>query len=268
MDIKAYIQSGVIEQYVLGLASPEEAAELFVLRKQYPELDEAISEFELLHERKMMENTMQPPSFLKDAIEKQLFGESDSKTIVAAMPQQQPSAIPQQTVRIINPVWKYLAAASIILLIVSTALNFYFYSGYQKTKNQYQALLTERNTLQANNASYKQSLQLFQDTTITKVDMKGLPGKEQNLAIVLWDKKSKDVYINMNGMQQTPAGKQYQLWAIVDDKPVSLGMLSNCGELLCKMNNVDKPQAFAITLEKEGGSPTPTMDQMYVMGKI
>ncbi|WP_225974287.1 anti-sigma factor [Arachidicoccus ginsenosidivorans] len=27
-------------------------------------------------------------------------------------------------------------------------------------------------------------------------------------------------------------------------------------------------QAFAITLEKAGGNPTPTMDQMYVMGGV
>ena len=32
MDIKEYIQSGIIEQYVLGLASAEEVAELEQLR--------------------------------------------------------------------------------------------------------------------------------------------------------------------------------------------------------------------------------------------
>jgi anti-sigma-K factor RskA len=34
------------------------------------------------------------------------------------------------------------------------------------------------------------------------------------------------------------------------------------------MNPITSAQAFAVTLEKEGGSPSPTMDQMYVMGKI
>mgnify|MGYP003549478745 FL=1 len=35
-----------------------------------------------------------------------------------------------------------------------------------------------------------------------------------------------------------------------------------------EMKSVDKAQAFAITLEKEGGNPTPTMEEMYVMGTI
>ena len=34
------------------------------------------------------------------------------------------------------------------------------------------------------------------------------------------------------------------------------------------MKSVDHPQAFAITLEKEGGNATPTMEEMYVMGAI
>ncbi len=128
-------------------------------------------------------------------------------------------------------------------------------------------MLTERNTLEANNASYKQSLQWFQDTSMVKIEMKGLPGKEQNIATVLWDKNSKDVYIYSSNMQQAPTGKQYQLWAIVDGKPVDAGLINNCTGV-CKMNKkIDHAQAFAITLEKEGGSPAPTGD-MYVTGKI
>jgi anti-sigma-K factor RskA len=35
-----------------------------------------------------------------------------------------------------------------------------------------------------------------------------------------------------------------------------------------KMRSFGKAQVFAITLEKAGGSPTPTMDQMIVQAKI
>jgi anti-sigma-K factor RskA len=67
-----------------------------------------------------------------------------------------------------------------------------------------------------------------------------------------------------------PAGKQYQLWSIVDDKPVDIGMLDDHFESkLLKMKNTRSGSvAFAITLEKTGGSPTPTMEEMYVMGKV
>ena len=53
MDIIAYIQSGVIEQYVLGLATAEEAAELEQLRVQYPEINDAVLNFEKTLRKRM-----------------------------------------------------------------------------------------------------------------------------------------------------------------------------------------------------------------------
>ena len=70
-------------------------------------------------------------------------------------------------------------------------------------------------------------------------------------------------------MPKAPEGKEYQLWAIVDGKPVDLGMYDeNNSQKLQAMKTISKPQAFAITLENKGGSPTPTMEQMYVLGNV
>lgn len=260
MDIKEYIQSGIIEQYVLGLATTEEAAELEQLRAQHPELNEAILSFEKSFEEHLLSNKIQPPAGIKSLIEKELFADSSQTKIIE-------SSFAQRSPATNIAVWKWLAAACIILLIASTALNFYFYSGFRNSRQEYEALLLERNTLQANNVSYKQSLEMFQDTSMMRVQMKGMPGKEENIATVLWDKNSKDVYIYTAGMQQTPTGKQYQLWAIVDGKPVDAGVINNCTGV-CKMKRIDHAQAFAITLEKEGGSVAPTLTEMYVLGKV
>jgi anti-sigma-K factor RskA len=37
---------------------------------------------------------------------------------------------------------------------------------------------------------------------------------------------------------------------------------------VCKMKNIPEAQAFAITLEKQGGSASPTMEALLVMGKV
>jgi anti-sigma-K factor RskA len=74
----------------------------------------------------------------------------------------------------------------------------------------------------------------------------------------------------MSGLPPLAESKQYQLWAIVDGKPVDLGMLPNEKQesLLLRMKDVSEPQAFAITIEPKGGSARPTLDQMIVLGKI
>ncbi len=87
---------------------------------------------------------------------------------------------------------------------------------------------------------------------------------------IFWMKNTGDVYVDPTNLPQAPDGKQYQLWAIVDGKPVDAGMISTEKGFyhIQKMKSFGKAQAFAITMEKKGGSPTPTMDQMIVQAKI
>ena len=55
-------------------------------------------------------------------------------------------------------------------------------------------------------------------------------------------------------------------------KPVDMGLLPNSMVSVDGMQKVAKTvtngQAFAISLEKEGGAPVPTMANIYVMGKV
>ena len=76
--------------------------------------------------------------------------------------------------------------------------------------------------------------------------------------------------LDVQNLPAAPTGKQYQLWTIVDGKPVDMGMLDPefSNRLLRMKSSSPNAVAFAITLEKAGGSPSPTMDEMYVMGKV
>jgi anti-sigma-K factor RskA len=64
---------------------------------------------------------------------------------------------------------------------------------------------------------------------------------------------------------------QYQLWVIQGGKPVSMGVLPNSMANTPSIQKIgmriESGEAFAISLEKAGGSPTPTMEQIYVLGK-
>ena len=264
MDIKNYIESGIIESYVLGVATKAEIAEVEAMANEHAEVRQAILDFENLLQQQLNKDLIQPPSHVKSNIEKVLFADpSSDKTILAP-------------VRSIN-LSRYIAAAAIILLVVSTSLNLYFYSKFKDSSDRYEALLSERNDLQANNAAYKtkldeinQSLQMMEDPHMVKIQLDGVKGKEENTAAVYWDTRTKEVYLLPMKMDKTPEGMQYQLWAIVDGKPVDAGMIQTSSGTfrIQKMKSFGKADAFAITLEKAGGSPTPTMDQMVVISKL
>ncbi|MEJ0083604.1 MAG: anti-sigma factor [Puia sp.] len=90
-----------------------------------------------------------------------------------------------------------------------------------------------------------------------------------SLATVYWNTQSKDVYLLVNKLPAPVPDKQYQLWAIVDGKPVDAGVFEMAeGISFVKLKTIPKAEAFAITLEKKGGSTKPDMDAMYVMGKV
>ena len=72
-----------------------------------------------------------------------------------------------------------------------------------------------------------------------------------------------------------PLGKDYQLWAITAAGPASLGLVraDASGHAVMKLADVGDPQslgAFAVSLEREGGAPTPNAPAgpVVMLGKL
>ena len=283
MDIKIYIESGIIESYVLGLAEPEEILEIERLKEEYPEVQQGIDDFSIAIEEQAFRNAVTPPQAIKEQLLALLqFGQGsisghDTPLVVAynsSLNHDKPvvSIAPSTT----N--WKFLAAASIILFIVSAIANLLLYNRYTSTKSEYAALINERNTLQANNQvfqtrlkDYQSASEMMADPTIAMVQLKDPSHKNDNMTTVFWDSKSKDVYLLTNKLPAPNKNQQYQLWALVDGKPVDAGMIltSKKGDKyrIQKMKTFGKAEAFAVTLETGNGNQSP-QGPMYVMGKM
>lgn len=260
MDIKAYIESGVIESYVLGMADSQEAAELEQLSRQYPAIREAIDVFERSLEQQALRAAVTPSPTVKKALWKELgLEENEERTGAVIVPMKR---------------GRFVAAAAIVLLVASAGLNIYYYNQLRSKSDAYEALLVEKTSLLSENQSLQtqsnaltQDMAMMNDPAMIKVSMPAVAGKEGNLATVFWDSRSKDVYLLQNKLAPAPAGKQYQLWAIVDGKPVDAGVFDPATGL-ARMKNIPKASMFAITLEKRGGSEQPTLTEMYVAGKV
>ncbi|MBV8252943.1 MAG: anti-sigma factor [Chitinophaga sp.] len=173
--------------------------------------------------------------------------------------------------------WKSIAAIAFLLLVVSLVLNYFFFNRwkeFREYKDKYQALLVSQNSIQSANKArieqLEQSLDIMQDPAVMKVKMPGTKLSPDAVATVFWNTQNKQVYLKVNNIPEPAANKQYQLWAIVDGKPVDMGVfeMGDTAKLLQKMKITDKVQMFAVTLEQKGGALQPTLEQMYVAGKI
>lgn len=72
MNIELYLQSGIVESYALGLATRREVDEFEQLLPHYPELKEALREFEYHLELFSIDNEVPPPPEIRQRVEDRL----------------------------------------------------------------------------------------------------------------------------------------------------------------------------------------------------
>lgn len=247
MDIKQYISSGIIETYVMGLCTEAEGKELEQLRSQYPELSKAIVAYEKEMEQNMLQQTTLPPA------------ETDKRILDTLAAMKKPALVIQPPLQKIGWIKKIAVAAS-LLFVISAGLNYYLYRQTKKTgiAGNSSTSLPEKN--------YKVLL----DPSITPVAMYGVGSHSICRCTMFWDKKTGKIYIMIHHLPKSSGTKDYQLWAMVDGKPINVGIVKDeiRGEFI-EMNNIPSgATAFSVTLEKAGGNSSPTVEETYLKGTI
>jgi anti-sigma-K factor RskA len=276
VSAKSYISSGLIEAYVSGLASSSEREELELAMAQYPEVAAEYQSCQQDMEQYIIYQSVTPPATLKERLLTQLDTEETARANGTYVDE---DAIPETPVRkiLVSGAWRWVAAAAILLLIGSVLLNYNQYTQYNGLQQRFEAMAASNSSIASETNVYRtrleqaeQNLHIVQDPSMKMVKMPGTKTFPTAQATVYWNQASKEVFVMVNNLPQPTSDKQYQLWAIVNGKPVDMGVFETGSEakILQKMKSVDNAEMFAVTLEKRGGSPEPTLDQMYVAGKI
>jgi anti-sigma-K factor RskA len=257
----------------MGETNEAESLEVMNMSKNHPEVQAEIEAIEetLMDFAKL--GAVQPKADTKSKLMDVLF-ESDNKTVEFKVPEaKEVSKVVSIQSGSKYKVW--LAAASIALL-VSVGSNFVLYNNWVKSESAFLALNSEKQSLVDNQktleASYNElssNWQKITSETVVQVKLKGISVQPDALATLYYDNSNKDVYLQINKLAEAPEGKQFQLWAIVDGTPVDAGVFdANSESTLIKLKQSEKPAVFAVTIENKGGSPTPTLDQMVLIGNV
>jgi anti-sigma-K factor RskA len=248
VNLKEYIASGIIESYVMGLASESERAEFEQMCAQYPELVEERRKFEESLETYASEQAVRPPKEVKAKILKAIITMENSKS---------PRSI---------GLLRFVAAAAVILLVGMVVLYYQVSQQNKDLASTNKELIDKVNTDEATLEKVKIEKQSLGNAVI--VNMVGTKIAPKSFAHVYWDSTNSSVYLVVKNMPELPSDKQYQLWALIDNKQKSLGVFDATDKnIILKMDSTKKAQAFAITIEKKGGNPKPTLDSLTSIGK-
>jgi anti-sigma-K factor RskA len=254
-----YIQSGAIEACVLGVATEQEQRELEQWKAQSPVVARAVAAFEEQLEQQALSAAIAPPVSVKQAV----WNETVNNTGYNNEGNQAPVVAMNATPR--KSVWKqYAVAASVAIALSSVATNFIL-MGRMKQMNQEVAVLKKEAS------EPKVQYAFMENPEITPVAMYGVGSHTLCRCSLYWDKKTKKAYIMIHHLAGQPEEKDYQLWALVDGQPHSVGTFKpgpDKSQPIALPNVPEGATIFAVTLEKKGGVEKPTLEQMYLKGQI
>ena len=262
MNIKEYISSGVVESYVLGLLTAQERFEFEKYCETYPELKAARESFELAIEKQAMENAARPPAHIKERVWEAIQSKPESKPSKIISMEPTPAR---------RSSFGWLAAASVILFLVAGYFAYNFYNENKKLKASNAELEQKMNKTTdslTNKMLQEQKGMNDANANVTVVNLVGTQKAAPGSANVYWDSTSSNVYLVVKNMPKLPSDKQYQLWALIDGKPVDLGLFDPPQpNVILKMKNTQKADAFAISIERRGNTGGPTMEEIQMMEK-
>lgn len=268
MNVEQVISSGLLESYVLGITTHEETIMVKELCGKHPEL---LREIELIEASLVTYSAQQAPPLqkgLKEQIAAQLsFSEEKPETPV--IPMQAPSSG--------NALFYKIGIAASVLLLISSGI--YMYSLQRKivdVEAQLEDVSASRAMLSNEMNSQKESMnklaanfRIVSDPDMKSIPLSGMNSLASRSAMVHWNPSTQELYFNASALPASPDAKQYQLWAIVDGKPVDAGVITlEDGVAFQKMKLISGAKAFAVTIENRGGSPSPSLDTMCLLGNV
>jgi anti-sigma-K factor RskA len=158
--------------------------------------------------------------------------------------------------------------------LLATGLAYNYYSKWRQSEEnltellaQNQRMAQEYNTVNQRLDQLETDVRVINNPAFKRTVMSGTENAPQSLASVYWNESTREVYLSIQNMKTLAQENQYQLWAIVDGKPVDMGVFDPASGLL-KMKDISGAVAFAVTIEPRGGKPSPSLETLQVMGKV
>ncbi|MGE3802023.1 MAG: anti-sigma factor [Candidatus Kapaibacterium sp.] len=266
MNIKEYIESGVLELYAMGALPPEEHARVESDLATYPELRAELQEISDALESIAPVPGIEPRVDLRNSIidaitekEEKSEGEKPKEKNIISYQPDIPSRSNGRT---------WLLAASFIGLIISSGAALWFWIQLDKAEEQLAESIDIQERLASSVEEARDEIQTLRNYENRVVRMASTGKIPEAFAVVFWDPHSQTVWIDAAKMPPLPEDKQYQLWAIADGDPVDAGVFDGNTLHLQELKDVTEAKTFAVTVEPKGGSKTPTLETMTVVGQL
>lgn len=279
LNSKDYIDSGILELYVMGALSPEETADVerraaadAVVAQEIRAIRDALTSLDQHHEStpraslraEILDAIDRDSPMFQPAVYVANSRRTVERTSYAEQPPQQMQSSP-----------RYALAASWIVAVLGIAAAAYFAMQWRgasdelaSSRRETDSLRREMSVLAHHAAVGRHAIDVMHDSAAQIISLAGTENAPDAHLLVCYHPQSSEVHLVSN-LRPPPEGKTYQLWALKGDKQIDAGTFeATRTDLIQTQKPVEDPDAFAVTIEDAGGSPTPTLDALVAVGKL
>ncbi len=242
--IKTFLESDLLEKYLLGNTTEMETLRVEQYIAMYPEVRNTYNELQDNLETFAKLHAIKSPEGLKEKIVARIRSERNGR----------------------KKFFRYAIAASVAAVMFASA-SYFFYNQNQN--------LQEENTVVSNKiklleADMKQQLEDVRNQFIVlnnpqtkKYNVNGNRKAKELKAVAYINPVKKLSYINVSKLPNLPENQCFQMWAEVNGEMLNLGIIQEAanGQNLMALPYAENAVSY-ITIEPEGGNLNPTVDNI------
>ncbi|OYX26700.1 MAG: RNA polymerase subunit sigma-70 [Flavobacteriales bacterium 32-35-8] len=248
--ITTFLNSGLLDKYLLGDTTSAETQMVETYLSKYPEVQNAYNTLQFNLEVVAKSNAVETPKYILDNI----LDAIDETPVVNL-----------STYRKYKN-WHKLGIAASIAALVFATWSYSLYNQKQALSEENQVVVDEifdlRSDIEMNNKKLDEVMRQFKqlnDPETYKYIIEG-NSRAKNLKTVAYiNAKDKTSMIDVVSLPKLPEEQCYQIWAELQGKMVSLGILSETDRQLKTIPYTENADGLNITIEPKGGNTVASL---------
>jgi anti-sigma-K factor RskA len=242
------IESGILEEYVLGMLSDTENQEVENYMRQYPEIQQEVFDIQ----ESLYQYSLQYQKTPRPELKNEILAQIESSDI--SLPTQESS---KNT--------SFMAYAAILLGIIFSVTFAVLWQNEVKNCKKLQLQLQnieKKHTVCQNTC--KELKKAHDELIINDKNCHIIAKLKEDkantcIATVYWSHVTKQAYYEIEHFPKLPENKVCRLWCISNKTPIDAGVLKNTEQGLKPVQPVcDNVEAFAVTIEDKAGEHRTT----------
>lgn len=259
MDVKKYIESGILELYVLGQLSPEEEKDVQDMQAKHIEIRREIYEISLGLEKYARLKAIKASENIAEKIFDHLPAKSATTMIKETTNPDKKSGLS----------WNLLTSLFSLTALLGFTMYFIQKSEDAAIIQKYEADLKACDSIKV---LASDQFAVFQQITRPDnkiINLSPTPGYAGTSIYLHYNAVEKKNFLQLVNLPTITKDQVFQLWALRDGvDPMPLDIFADKNKII-RVNYIDNTTTYAITIEPKGGSKSPSLDRLIgTMGVI